>query len=80
MVDTRSKASKRRDWDKRKVVKDLPFEQDNSPTLSSGDNSMDRPRVSQFVTAKLFGEYAQVGSGDNYLGPMRKGEGIRPAT
>jgi len=56
MVDTRSKASKRRDRDKRKVVKDLPVEQDNSPTLSSRDNSIDRPPVSQFVTAKLLGE------------------------
>ena len=56
MVDIRSKASKRRDRDKRKVVKDLPVKQDNSPTLSSVDNSMDRPPVSQFVPAKLFGE------------------------
>ena len=56
MVDTRSKTLKRRDRDKRKVVKDLPVEQDNSPTLSSGDNSMDRPPVSQFVIAKLLGE------------------------
>ena len=40
MVDTRSKALKRRDRDKRRVPKDLPIEQDNSPALSSGDNSM----------------------------------------
>ena len=68
MVDTRSKASKRRDRDKRKVIKDLPVVQDNYPTLSSGDNSMDSPPVSQFVTAQLLGEDAQVGSRDSYLG------------
>ena len=56
MVGTRSKASEQRDRDKRMVAKDLPVEQDNSPTLSSGDNSVDRPPISQFVAAKLLGE------------------------
>ena len=56
MVDTRSKASKQRDRGKCRAVEDLPVEQDNSPTLSSRENSMDRPLVSQFVTAQQLGE------------------------
>jgi len=38
------------------VVEDLPIEQDNSPTLSLGENSVDRPLVSQFVTIEQLGE------------------------
>jgi len=56
MVDTRSKASKRRDGGKCRVVEDLPVEQDNSPTLSSGENSVDHSPVSQFVTIEQLGE------------------------
>ena len=41
MVDIRSKASKRRNRGKCRAVEDLPVEQDNSPTLSLGENSMD---------------------------------------
>ena len=56
MVDTRSEASKWRDKGKCRAVQDLPVEQDNSPTLSSGENSMDCPPVSQVVTTKQLGE------------------------
>jgi len=56
MVDTRSKASKQRDMGKRKAFKDLPVEQDNSPILSSGENSVDHPLVSQFVTIEQLSE------------------------
>jgi len=38
------------------VAEDLSVGQDNSPTLSFGENSVDRPLVPQFVTAKQFGE------------------------
>jgi len=56
MVDARSEASKRRDKGKCRVVEDLLVEQENSPTLSLGENSTDRPPVSQFVTIEQLGE------------------------
>jgi len=56
MVDARSKASKWKDKGKCRAVEDLPVEHDNSPTLSSGENSIDRPPVSQFVITKQLGE------------------------
>jgi len=56
MVDTRSKASKRRDRGKGRVVEDWPIEQDNSPTPSLGENSMDCPPVSQFVATEQLGK------------------------
>ena len=56
MVDRRSKAAKLRDRGKCRAVEDLPVEQDNSPTLSSGEKSMDRPPVSQFATTEQLGE------------------------
>jgi len=55
MVDTRFKASKWRDRGKCRAVEDLLVELDNSPALSSGDNSMDCSPVSQFVTAEQLG-------------------------
>ena len=56
MVDTRSKVSKQEDRGKCRAVDDLPIVQDNSLTLSSGENSVDRPPVSQFVTTQQLGE------------------------
>jgi len=56
IVDTRSKALKRRDRGKCRAIEDLPVEQDNSPTQSLGENSVDRPPVSQFVTTEQLGE------------------------
>ena len=56
MVGTRSKALKQRGRGKYREINDLPVEQDNSPTLSSEENSVDRPPVSQFVTTEQLGE------------------------
>jgi len=56
MVDTRSKASKQRDRGKCRAVEDLPVEQNNSLSLSSGENSIDCPLVLQFVTTEQLGE------------------------
>ena len=56
LVDTRSKASKWRDRGKCREVEDLPVEQDNSLTLSSGENSMDCSPISQFITTEQLGE------------------------
>jgi len=56
MVDTRSKTSKRRDSGKCRATENLLVEQYNFPTLSSGENSVDRPPISQFVTTKQLGK------------------------
>ena len=56
MVDTRSKALKQGDKGKCRVVENLPIGQDNPPTLSSGQNSVDCPSIPQFVTTEQLGE------------------------
>ena len=56
MVDIRLNASKQRDRGKRRAVEDPLVRQDNSPVLSSRENSVGPPLAPQFVATKELGK------------------------
>jgi len=56
MVNTRSRASKRRDKGKQRAVENPPGGSEASPLQTSGENSVGHPVVPQFVTVEQLGK------------------------